>query len=92
MLLVPMVTILSGCAANDRPCATQHIQTPISLTDDIVYGDLVGHYGRPLPMPADELRGECVARGKDVVMLIKAIKLKNHELKGIREIDQSKLP
>lgn len=59
---------------------------PATLTDDISYPSLYGHYGRPLPSEIEGLHNECIERGKDVVVLITAIKLKNHELEGIRKI------
>lgn len=76
-------TILTGCA-RQTPVVIK-IKIPPALTQNIQYNRLYGHYGRPLPVEIDALRQECIDRGKDVIVLVTAIKNKNHELEAIRK-------
>lgn len=92
MFLLAMGIILSGCVANRDGNYNPTNTIPVSLSDPITYGELSGHYGRPLPTAGEPLKVECSERGRDVVMLITTIKLKNHELEGIRMIDETKFP
>lgn len=78
-----MVIILTGCA--QAPVAVIKIRVPGSLTNNVEYTHLDGHYGRPLPQDYEGLKIETIERGKDVIMLVTKIKNKNHELEAIRQ-------
>lgn len=61
------------------------LKVPLNLLNDISYNHLYGHYGRALPDDAPSLRLENIERGKDVIMLVTAIKNKNQEMAAIRK-------
>ena len=81
--LILTAIILTGCA--QAPTVVIKIRVPASLTNDILYNHLDGHYGRSLPIDATALRLECIERGKDVIMLVTKIRNKNQEMAAIRK-------
>lgn len=80
-----MVKILPGC--NIKPVQAVVNRLPANLVDDTYYRELLGSYGKPLPEEMTPLKGECIARGKDVINLITSIKYNNVEMKALRELN-----